>query len=69
MNEIRELTEMEVEAVSGGGLVDVNVTNQVFAPTSLALQNAVAVGVGTPANAGNLIGGLTTIGTNLGFQL
>jgi len=68
MNEIRELTDMEVEAVSGGSplagggpLINLPITIQ----NNFAVPTAVAIGVGGPANAGNLIGGLT----NFGFQL
>jgi hypothetical protein len=64
MNEIRELTETEIEAVSGGGggpLVNLPITIQ----NNFAVPTAVAIGVGGPASAGNLIGGLT----NFGFQL
>jgi hypothetical protein len=62
MNEIRELTEKEVEAVSGGSpLINLPITIQ----NNFAVPTAVAIGVGGPANAGNLIGGLT----NFGFQL
>jgi hypothetical protein len=64
MNEIRELTEMEVEAVSGGDggpLINLPITIQ----NNFAVPTAVAIGVGGPASAGNLIGGLT----NFGFQL
>ena len=62
MNEIRERTEMEVEAVSGGSpLINLPITIQ----NNFAVPTAVAIGVGGPANAGNLIGGLT----NFGFQL
>ena len=35
MNEIRELTEKEVEAVSGGGLVDLNLN--LAAPVALSI--------------------------------
>jgi NCAIR mutase (PurE)-related protein len=56
MNEIRELTEMEVEAVSGGALVNINVKNSVDVPTNIAVPTAVAVGVGGGATAANLIG-------------
>jgi hypothetical protein len=62
MNEIRELTEMEVEAVSGGNsfinvVTPVQISTQINAP----VQTAVALG----GDAVNLInGGLT----NLGFQ-
>ena len=56
MNVIRELTEMEVEAVSGGGaLVDIHLPDITIQNNNL-VQNAVAVGVGVPALAGNLIG-------------
>jgi hypothetical protein len=62
MNEIRELTDMEVEAVSGGSpLINLPITIQ----NNFAVPTAVAIGVGGPANAGNLIGGLT----NFAFQL
>jgi hypothetical protein len=62
MNEIRELTDTEVEAVSGGSpLINLPITIQ----NNFAVPTAVAIGVGGPANAGNLIGGLT----NFGFQL
>jgi hypothetical protein len=68
MNEIRELTEMEVEAVSGGSSfssllpsitvntpVDVQIGTQVIAATQTAVS---AFG-----NAGNQInGGLTNLG-------
>ena len=56
MNEIRELTEMEVEDVSGGGLFDITVKNDIAVPTNVAVPTAVAVGVGGGATAGNLIG-------------
>ena len=57
MNEIRELTETEVEAVVGG-LFDIGVDVQTIVAPQIALA------VGGPANAGNGIGGLT----NFGFQ-
>jgi hypothetical protein len=60
MNEIRELTEMEVEAVSGGALVNVPISIQ----NNIPVQTAVATSIGGDANAGNGIGGLT----NFGFQ-
>lgn len=62
MNEIRELTEMEVEAVSGGSsfinvVTPVQISTQINAP----VQTAVALG----GDAVNLInGGLN----NFGFQ-
>jgi hypothetical protein len=59
MTKIRELTEMEVEAVSGGALVNVNVKNSVAVPINLDTPTAVAVGVG---------GGSTTAANLTGFQ-
>jgi hypothetical protein len=62
MNEIRELTEMEVEAVSGGSsFITVETPVQISTQINAPVQTAVAVG----GDAVNLInGGLT----NLGFQ-
>jgi hypothetical protein len=59
---IRELTEMEVEAVSGGDFVGpITVAPQVITQINAPVQAAVAVG----GDAVNLInGGLA----NLGFQ-
>ena len=68
MNEIRELAEMEVETVSGGSpLVNVPINIQNTIQTNLPIQTAVAIGIGSPASAGNLIGGLTN--GSFGFQL
>jgi hypothetical protein len=68
MNEIRELAEMEIEAVSGGSpLVNVPINIQNTIQTNLPVQTAVAIGLGVPASAGNLIGGLTN--GSFGFQL
>jgi hypothetical protein len=64
MNEIRELTEMEVEAVSGGALVNVPISIQNSVQNNIPVQTAVATSIGGDANAGNGIGGLT----NFGFQ-
>jgi hypothetical protein len=63
---IRELTEMEVEAVSGGGSlvgpINVETPVQIITQINAPVQTAVAIG----GNAENLInGGLT----NSGFQL
>jgi hypothetical protein len=59
MNEIRELTEMEVEAVSGGGplfnLGDIIVQNNIAVPT------AVAVSVGGDATGANVLGSLKNL--------
>jgi hypothetical protein len=62
MNVIRELTEMEVEAVSGGGaLFDIHLPD-ITIQNNIPVQNAVAVGVGVPAIAGNLIGDIKNFG-------
>lgn len=61
---VRELTEMEVEAVSGGAFVEVPISIQNSVQNIIPVQNAVATSVGGPANAGNGIGGLQ----NFGFQ-
>jgi hypothetical protein len=59
MNEIRELTEMEVEAVSGGspliGPITVETPVQISTEINAPVQTAVALG----GNAVNLINGLT----------
>ena len=61
---IRELTEMEVEAVSGGSPLvgPINIQNTI--QTNIPVQVAAATSLGGNATAGNGIGGLT----NLGFQ-
>ena len=64
MNEIRELTEMEVEAVSGGSslsslLPSITVDPQIITQLNLPTQ----VAVSAFGNAGNLIGGLTNVGS------
>jgi hypothetical protein len=61
---IRELTEMEVEAVSGGAFVEVPISIQNSVQNIIPVQTAVATSLRGPANAGNGIGGLT----NVGFQ-
>ena len=43
MNEVRELNDMELDAVCGGGLFDINVGNIVVEP-QVATQVGVAVG-------------------------
>ena len=62
MNAIRELTEMEVEAVSGGNsFINIEAPVQISTQINAPVQAAVALG----GDAVNLInGGLT----NLGFQ-
>ena len=62
MNEIRELelTEMDLEAVSGGAFIDLAVQTSI--QNNIPVQNAVATAIGGPANAGNGIGGLTNFG-------
>ena len=64
MNEIRELTEMEVEAVSGGALVNVPISIQNSVQNNIPVQAAVATSIGGDANAGNGIG----FAGNFGFQ-
>jgi hypothetical protein len=65
MNEIHELTEMEAEAVSGGGplfeLGNITVQNNIAVPT------AVAVSVGGDASGVNFIGG--QLNKTIGFHL
>ena len=66
MSAIRELTEMEVEAVSGGGTfgppISINVQNSI--QNTIPVQAAVATSIGGDANAGNGIGSAG----NFGFQ-
>jgi hypothetical protein len=57
MNEIRELTEMEVEAVSGGGLFDIDLN--IAAPVAVAVGGFSVFGRGGDATAANLFGGQT----------
>jgi hypothetical protein len=69
MTEIRELTEMEVEAVCGGGsLVNVPISIQNSVQNSvqntIPVQIAAATSIGGNANAGNGIGSAG----NFGFQ-
>jgi hypothetical protein len=56
MNEIRELTEMDIEAVSGGGLVDIGVALNVSAPVALAIGGAGISVFGGPATGGGATG-------------
>ena len=71
MNEV-ELTEMELEAVSGGGLFNTvsggglfNITAPVVTvQNNIAVPIAVAVGVGGGATSSNLLGSLTNIGVH-----
>jgi outer membrane receptor protein involved in Fe transport len=68
MNEIRELTEMEVEAVSGGvtnPFINVPINVQTNVQNVIPVQTAIAFG----GDAGNAIGSAGNIGTNFGFQL
>jgi len=70
MNEIRELTEMEVEAVSGGSpLVNIPITvaPQISTQLNIPVLNSVSIG----GNAENLINGsLANSGSQLvGVQL
>jgi hypothetical protein len=59
---IRELTDMEVEAVSGGDFIGpITVNPQVITQLNIPIQTAVAVG----GDAVNLINGNLT---NAGFQ-
>ncbi|MGY4625456.1 hypothetical protein [Bradyrhizobium sp. USDA 4486] len=45
MNEVRELVDMELEAVSGGGLFDVsNLSGNIVVQPQIATQVGVAVG-------------------------
>ena len=65
MTEIRELTEMEVEAVCGGGLlVNVPISIQNSVQNTIPVQIAAATSIGGNANAGNGIGSAG----NFGFQ-
>jgi hypothetical protein len=64
MTEIRELTEMEVEAVCGGSLVDVPISIQNSVQNTIPVQVAAATSIGGNANAGNGIGSAG----NFGFQ-
>jgi|KBSMisStandDraft_5_1062788.scaffolds.fasta_scaffold5386588_1 hypothetical protein len=61
MTEIRELTEMEVDAVSGGSpLVNLTVAPQISTQLNLLVPTAVSVG----GDAMNLIpGGQTNLGS------
>jgi len=66
MNEIRELTEMEVEAVSGGdGLVNIGVALNVAAPVAVAIGGSgfsvFGPGTGGGATGANLLDGLNSI--------
>ena len=50
MNEVRELVDMELESVSGGGLFDVsNLSGNIVVQPQIATQVGVAVG----GNGGN----------------
>jgi hypothetical protein len=64
MTKIRELTEMEVEAVCGGAFVSVPISIENSVQNNIPVQVAAATSLGGNATAGNGIGGLT----NLGFQ-
>jgi hypothetical protein len=57
MNEIRELTEMEVEAVSGGdGLVNIGIGLNIAAPVALAIGGSAISVFGGPATGGGATG-------------
>ena len=64
MTEIRVLTEMDLEAVSGGAFVSVPINIENSVQNNIPVQVAAVTSIGGNANAGNGIGGLT----NLGFQ-
>ena len=64
MNGIRELTEMEVEAVSGGALVSVPISIENSVQNTIPVQVAAATSIGGDAKAGNGIG----FAGNFGFQ-
>jgi len=65
MNEVRELTEMEVETVSGGGLFDISLN--LAAPVAVAI-GGFAVSIFGDATGGNALGanlfGPQTIGVH-----
>jgi len=67
MNEIRELTEMEVEAVSGGGLVDIGVALNLAAPVAVAIGGS-GFSVFGPGTGGGAIGANVSDALN-GFHL
>jgi len=58
MNEIRELTEMDAEAVSGGrhSLIG-DIIVQPIIETNIAVPTAIAIGIGGSALAGAITGG------------
>ena len=62
MNEVLELTEMELEAVSSGGLFNITAP-VVTVQNNIAVPIAVAVGVGGGATSSNLLGSLRNIGS------
>jgi hypothetical protein len=73
MNKIRELTEMEAEAVSGGrhhgslsGGININVGGPVI-ETNISVPTAVAISVGGNALAKAITSGQTN--KAIGFQL
>jgi hypothetical protein len=67
MNEVCELTEMELEAVSGGGLFDgggLDLDINIVAPVNVAI-GGFAIGLfGGTATGGNALAG-TALGANL----
>jgi hypothetical protein len=66
MNKIRELTEVEVEAVSGGlGDVNIPINVQTTVQDTTITQSAFAFA----GNAGNGIGTAGNVGTNFGLNL
>jgi hypothetical protein len=68
MNKIRELTEMEVEAVSGGvgdPSINIPINIQTNVQDTTIAQSAFAFG----GNAGNGIGTAGNVNTNFGLNL